>query len=146
MQYKSYFLVQKSIESFFKWKDSIPLYLCSHLIYKFQCNNCNTTSYGKAERHLKVRAGEHVPWWEKGSITTKNLPLKITAFCQVTCVHFMILPSWIMSHTSLNVWLKNLYLLPRITNYWTNKLLNHWNENSFDWIPLLLFYYTLDDL
>ena len=60
----------------------------------------------------------------KGSITTKNLPLKITAFCQVTSVHLMISPSWIISHTSLNVWLKNLYLLPKINHYWTNKL-NH---------------------
>ena len=44
--------------SLFIFKDSIPLYLCSHLIYKFHCSNCNITYYGETERHLKVRAGE----------------------------------------------------------------------------------------
>ena len=44
----------------FKFKDSIPLYLRSHLIYKFQCSNCNITYYGETEHHLKVRAGEHI--------------------------------------------------------------------------------------
>ena len=45
---------------FFKCKDSIHLYLRSHLIYKVQCSNCNITYFGKTERHLKVRAREHV--------------------------------------------------------------------------------------
>ena len=31
------------LSSLFKFKDSIPLYLHSHLIYKFQCSNCNVT-------------------------------------------------------------------------------------------------------
>ena len=46
--------------SFFKFKDSIPLYLRSHLIYKFPCSNRNITYYDETERHLKVRAGEHI--------------------------------------------------------------------------------------
>ena len=48
------------LSSLFKFKDSIPCHLCSDLIYKFQCSNCNNTYYGKTERHLKVRAGEHI--------------------------------------------------------------------------------------
>ena len=48
------------LSSFFKFKDSIPLYLHYHHIYKFQCSNCNITYYGETERHLKVRAGEHI--------------------------------------------------------------------------------------
>ena len=48
------------LNNLFKFKDSIPLYLRSHLIYKFQCSNCNITYYGKTECHLKVRAGEHI--------------------------------------------------------------------------------------
>ena len=111
------------LSSFFKFKDSIPLYLGSHLIYKIQCSNCIITYYGKTERHLKFRDGEHIstsPLTGKGSITTKNLPLKITAFCLVTCVHLRILLSWIMSHTRLNGWSKNLYWLPRINHYWKN--------------------------
>ena len=39
------------------WKQN---HLRSHLIYKFQCSNCNITYYGETERHLKVRAGEHI--------------------------------------------------------------------------------------
>ena len=48
------------LSSFFKFKDSIPLYLGSHLIYKIQCSNCIVTYYGKTERHLKFRDGEHI--------------------------------------------------------------------------------------
>ena len=48
------------MSSFLKFKDSIPLYRRSHIIYKFQCSNYNSTYYGETERHLKVRAGEHI--------------------------------------------------------------------------------------
>ena len=60
MQYESYLSVQNQLSSIFKCKDSIPLHLHSHLIYKFHCSNCNINYYGKTERHLKVRAGEHI--------------------------------------------------------------------------------------
>ena len=43
-----------------KFKDSILLYFRSHLIYKFQYSNSSITYYGETERHLKVRAGEHI--------------------------------------------------------------------------------------
>ena len=48
------------LSSFFKFKASIPLYLCSNDIYKFQCSNCNITYYGETGRHLKVTTGEHI--------------------------------------------------------------------------------------
>ena len=48
------------MSSFSKFKDSIPLHLRSHLIYKFQCSNCNIAYYSETERHLKVAAGEHI--------------------------------------------------------------------------------------
>ena len=60
MQYKSYFQSKNRLSNLCKFKDSIPLYLRSYLIYKFQCSNCNITYYGETERHLKVRAGEHI--------------------------------------------------------------------------------------
>ena len=47
------------MSSFFKFKDSIPLHLRSHLIFEFQCSNCIITYYGETERYLKVRVGEH---------------------------------------------------------------------------------------
>ena len=58
---KVIFQSKNRLNNLFKFKDSIiPLYLRSHLIYKFQCSNCNITSYGETECHLKVRAGEHI--------------------------------------------------------------------------------------
>ena len=57
---KVIFQSKNRLSSFFKFKDSIPLHLRSHLIYKFQCSNCNITYSGETERHLKVRAGEHI--------------------------------------------------------------------------------------
>ena len=39
---------------------NISLSVSTHFIYKFQCSNCNITYYGETERHLKVRAGEHI--------------------------------------------------------------------------------------
>ena len=57
---KVIFQSKNRLSSFFKFKDSIPSHLRSHLIYKFQCSNCNITYYSETERHLKVRAGEHI--------------------------------------------------------------------------------------
>ena len=57
---KVIFPSKNRLSSFFKFKDSIPLHLCSHLIYKCQCSNCNITYYGEIERPLKVRAGEQI--------------------------------------------------------------------------------------
>ena len=45
---------------YFKFKESIPKYLRSHLIYKFSCSCCNATYYGETERHLFVRGSEHL--------------------------------------------------------------------------------------
>ena len=133
MQHKSYFSVQKWIELkngwIFKFKGSIPLYLRSHLIYKFQCSNWNITSYGETKRHLKFGAGKLIgksPLTVKRVTNNKRSSVKDHCFCQVTCFYLRILPSWVMDHISLNVWLHNLYLLGRINHYWINKS-NHGN-------------------
>ena len=57
---KVIFKSKNRLSSFFKFKDSILLHLRSHLIYKFQCSNCNVTYYGETECHLQVRASEHI--------------------------------------------------------------------------------------
>ena len=44
----------------FRFKDAIPKELNSNLVYKFLRNGCNATYYGKTQRHLKVRASEHI--------------------------------------------------------------------------------------
>ena len=43
-----------------KFKDNIPKYLCSHLIYKFSCSCCIATYHLQTERHLFVRAMKHL--------------------------------------------------------------------------------------
>ena len=48
------------LSNLFKFKESIPKYLCLHLIYKFSCSCCNASYYGETERQLFVRASEHL--------------------------------------------------------------------------------------
>ena len=48
------------LSSLFRFKDVIPKELRSHLVYKVSCSSCNATYYGKTERHLNVRSGEHI--------------------------------------------------------------------------------------
>ena len=50
----------KRLSALFGFKDVIPKELRSHPVYKFSCSSCNTTYYGKTERHLNVRSGEHI--------------------------------------------------------------------------------------
>ena len=50
-------VIFQSKDRLFKFKNSIPLYLRSHLIYKFQCSNCNIAYYGETDRYVKVIAG-----------------------------------------------------------------------------------------
>ena len=50
----------KRLSALFRFKDVIPKELRSHLVYKFSCSSCNATYYGKTERHLNVRSGEHI--------------------------------------------------------------------------------------
>ena len=57
---KVIFQSKNQLSSFFKFKDSIPLYLRSHLNYKFACSNRNITYYDETERHLKVRPGKNI--------------------------------------------------------------------------------------
>ena len=76
---KVIFQSKNRLSSLFKFKDSIASYLCSHLIYKFQCSNCNITYYGETERHLKVRPGEHIstsPLMGKSIHNNKKSPAK----------------------------------------------------------------------
>ena len=47
------------ISIFFQFKDKIPYYLRSNVVYKFLCGRCNATYYGETCRHLSVRVGEH---------------------------------------------------------------------------------------
>ena len=48
------------IKSFFRFKDSVPDSLISSLVYKFQCDRCQSVYVGKTTRHLTVRISEHI--------------------------------------------------------------------------------------
>ena len=46
--------------NFFTFKDKIPVFLRSGIVYKFKCGGCNATYYGKTKRDFKVRMCEHL--------------------------------------------------------------------------------------
>ena len=46
--------------SFFTFKDKIPIFLRSGIVYKFKCGGCNANYYGKTKCHFKVRMCEHL--------------------------------------------------------------------------------------
>ena len=54
------FQTKCKISNFFTFKDKIPSFLRSGIVYKFQCGSCNATYYSKTKRHLKVRMCEHL--------------------------------------------------------------------------------------
>ena len=57
----------------------------SRVIYKYTCGKGNSSKYGKTDRHLKVRSGEHI---EISHLTfKKGTPSKESAICDhlLTC-------------------------------------------------------------
>ena len=48
-----------SVQSFFRFKDRVPVLLRSNIVYKFNCGQCTATYYGETRRHLKTRVAEH---------------------------------------------------------------------------------------
>ena len=48
------------LKSLFKFKDKIPTYLQSSVIYKFECSICNDTYIGETKRHIKARYCEYL--------------------------------------------------------------------------------------
>ena len=48
------------ISNLFNFKDVVNTKLSSHIVYTFMCSCCNATYYGQTQRHLFVRASEHL--------------------------------------------------------------------------------------
>ena len=46
--------------NFFIFKDKIPAFLHLGIVYKFKCDACNATYYGKTKLHFKVRMCEQL--------------------------------------------------------------------------------------
>ena len=57
---KVIFQSKNRLNNLFRFTDSIPKELPSHIVYKFLCSNCYITYYGETERHLNVRSREHL--------------------------------------------------------------------------------------
>ena len=47
------------LSSVFNFKDKLPLYLVSGVIYKYTCSACKCTYVGKTKRHIHHRFSEH---------------------------------------------------------------------------------------
>ena len=43
-----------------RFKDSVPSYLASRVVYEYKCSRCNSTYTGKTRRHTKTRFAEHL--------------------------------------------------------------------------------------
>ena len=54
------FQSKSKLINFFTFKDKIPIFLRSGIVYKFKCGGYNATYYGKTKRHFKVRMCEHL--------------------------------------------------------------------------------------
>ena len=50
----------KLVNFFFTFKDKIPVFLRSGIVYKCKCGGYNATYYGKTKRHFNVRMCEHL--------------------------------------------------------------------------------------
>ena len=54
------FQIKCKISNFCIFKDKIPSFLRSGIVYKLQCDGCNATYYAKTKLHFKVRMCEHL--------------------------------------------------------------------------------------
>ena len=60
---EKFFVIFKSsnrIRNDFRFKDIIPTFMNSKVVYKFKCNICNDVYVGETKRHLLVRQYEHL--------------------------------------------------------------------------------------
>ena len=59
VNYKFIFVNRNTIGSLFKVKDSVPDFLCSNVVYRFSCPDCQSWYIGSTSRNLKIRISEH---------------------------------------------------------------------------------------
>ena len=50
----------KHLSTFFQFKDPIPKFLKSHVVYQFKCQCCAALYIGQTRRHLHTRISEHM--------------------------------------------------------------------------------------
>ena len=47
------------LKIYFRYQNCVPETLQSNFVYKFKCDSCTASYYGKIYRHMKVRVSEH---------------------------------------------------------------------------------------
>ena len=73
------------VKSFFTFKDKLPKILLSGLVYKYKCDGCNATYYGKTKHFFEVRIFEHLGI---SHLTGKKVKIennKLTATQELLC-------------------------------------------------------------
>ena len=56
---KIIFQTGNRIKIYFRYKNRVSETLQSNFVYKFKCDRCSASFYGKIYRHMKVRVSEH---------------------------------------------------------------------------------------
>ena len=67
-----------SVQSFFRTKEALPDFLCSSIIYKFNCVSCNAHYIGSSKRQFRCRIDEH-----RGFSVRTGLPLQSPPFSAI---------------------------------------------------------------
>ena len=67
-----------SIQSFFKHKEALPEYLCSSIIYQYNCMSCNAHYIGSSKRQFRCRMAEH-----SGFSVRTGRPLQTPSFSSI---------------------------------------------------------------
>jgi hypothetical protein len=49
-----------SLQSFFRFKDKLPLELHANIIYKFSCETCKSFYLGSSTKQFKIRYSQHL--------------------------------------------------------------------------------------
>ena len=65
---RGFFNTKCKISDIFTFKDTIPSFLGSGIVYKFQCGVCNGTIYGKTNSHIKIRMSKHLAIFRRSKL------------------------------------------------------------------------------
>ena len=60
LKLKVIFNSPKRLASYFRFKDRLPILMCSSVVYSYKCPGCHALYYGKTTRNLVTRCREHL--------------------------------------------------------------------------------------
>ena len=98
------FWSQRKLNTLFQFKDAVnkkTLKICSFLVFRYMCSNCNVTYYGKTYSHYFTTAAEHMGvsnlTWKRLKNTKDSAVLDhlLQCNCSVDFHHFDILANGI---------------------------------------------------